>query len=95
MKLTNERIRHLRIYHGMSLKEFAARIGTSFVTVHRIERGELKVSDSMRARIIDAFALDAYKLRTASKHYRNNIEPFEGEERQKAVREELEAAGDE
>lgn len=65
MKLTNEQVRHLRIYHGMSLKEFAARIGTGYVTIHRIERGDLNISESMRERIVEEINAAMKKLTAA------------------------------
>lgn len=78
VRLTKESIYKLRQYHGMSLKEFAARIGISFVSVHRIETGELKLSAKTEAAIIYAFALTTNKMRSVTIHYRKNIEGYKG-----------------
>lgn len=80
MKLTKEHVYRLRLFHAMSLKKFAAKVGVSFVSIHRIETGELKISEKMSGRIVEAFALNPNKLRSVTIHYRKNIESYEDKE---------------
>lgn len=80
MKLTKEHVKRLRLFHAMSLKEFAAKVAVSFVTIHRIETGELKISERMSARIIEAFALTPNKLRSVTIHHKKNIEGYKEKE---------------
>ncbi|MCH4828174.1 helix-turn-helix domain-containing protein [Planococcus halocryophilus] len=78
--LTKENVYRLRQFHAMSLKEFAAKVGVSFVSIHRIETGELKISEKMSARIVEAFALTPNKLRSVTIHHKKNIEGYKNEE---------------
>ncbi|MDJ0332120.1 helix-turn-helix transcriptional regulator [Planococcus sp. S3-L1] len=78
LHLTKEHVYKLRQYHGMSLKEFAERIGISFVSVHRIETGKMKLSVKTEARIIEAFGLSVNKLRSVTIHYDKHIAGFKG-----------------
>lgn len=78
--LTKESVYRLRQYHAMSLKEFAEKVGVSFVSIHRIETGELKISEKMSARIVEAFALNPNKQRSVTIHYNKNIEGYKNKE---------------
>lgn len=80
LHVTKEHVYKLRQYHGMSLKEFAARIGISFVSVHRIEQGKMKLSAKTEAAIIEAFGLSVNKLRSVTIHYDKHIAPYKNKE---------------
>lgn len=53
MKINRDRMRRAREAAGLSKSELARRIGTSYMTVHRVERG----SNAPGADVLGAWAL--------------------------------------
>ncbi len=54
-----ERLRLARLRRRITLNDLAARVGTTRVTLARLERGELSVSMGLLARVLGVLGLEA------------------------------------
>lgn len=53
--MTGQQLRQLRHYEGLTMQQFAEKIGTSRTTICAIETNEREMSDSVRSKIARAF----------------------------------------
>lgn len=56
--MTGFAVRAIRLYYGLTQREFAERLGVDNTTICAIERGKRKVSDNMRIKIAQTFDLN-------------------------------------
>lgn len=55
--MTNEQVKLIRLYSGLSQEEFAKEVGLGTSTIAKIEVGYAKVTDRVRARILRKYDL--------------------------------------
>lgn len=60
--MTAEQLRLIRSLNGMTQQEFADRLNLSRPLITMIERGERRLTDATKRRVMEAFGLDAEKL---------------------------------
>jgi DNA-binding XRE family transcriptional regulator len=53
--MTNQTLKLLRLYHGLSQREFATKIGVAESTIGKIEAGWQGVSDVTKAKVLRNF----------------------------------------